>query len=144
VCFLIAIGAARDDWRLASWLEDQLGDRTDVAMAPLAFAMRFPAQDLVLTITSRGCSCDMLTRVERATRQTATSTRVALSRDCRQTLAGLTRRLGALRLFVGRFPGTRPSELSRLSMTADQLAAPQTEVPTELLVEVAARSSSHS
>jgi hypothetical protein len=137
MCFLIAVGATRNDWQLASWVEDQLGEQAEVAMAPERFAVRFPAQDVVRTISCGGCSCSLLRELPVSQARNET-TRVELTDDCRRALVGLARKLGTLRVFVGRIAGASRGELRPVRMTADELSTPHGEIPTEWLLEVAA------
>lgn len=139
MCFLLAIGAVGNHWQLADLVEEQLGELVEVVPAPERIAACFPPGDVVRVITSRGCSCDLLTRGEgTGSHALGAGNRVLLARACRHTLARLTRQLGTLRLFIGRVARSPSASLPHVSMTLAAFTSPQTEIPTESLVEVSA------
>jgi hypothetical protein len=141
VCFFLAIGAVQNGWQLAGLIEEQLGELVEVGLASERIAASFPSRDVVRVITSRGCSCDLLVRGEgTGPHALGASDRVLLGRACRHTLARLTRQLGTLRLVVGQVTRSPSGALPHVYMTLAAFTSPQTEIPTESLVEVSANS----
>ncbi len=136
-CYLFAVGATIEPWRLTALLEEQMRDDVDVANAPEGIIAAFPATDAVRVVTRRNCSCDLieagpwLTPVSR--------TRVALKFALRGTLARGVSQLRAVRVYVSSGVAPQPYALRRLLPPLVEFSSVANNFPLDSLVELTHR-----
>jgi hypothetical protein len=133
-CYLLAVGAAVEPWRLAKLLEDQLREDVEVAPAPDRIRAAFPPNDSVWLITRRSCSCDL---VEGAPAVGRTSRlEVAVKSALRAPLVRGVGELQALRVYVSSGAEPAPFSSAPRPRSLDELTALSESLPLDSLIEL--------
>lgn len=137
-CYLFAVGAAIEPWKLASVLEEHMRENVDVSAAPPEIVAAFPPGDAVRIVTHRSCSCDLVDARPRVGYTSLLS--VALLPLLRAPLVRGVMSLDSLRVYVS--SGAEPKAFCpkpRL-LPLDQFSAFADGFPLDSLVELTRRS----
>lgn len=137
-CYLFAVGAAVEPWKLASLLEDQLRESVDVTAAPPNIVAAFPPGDAVRVVTHRSCSCDLVDTRPRVGYSSRLS--VALLPMLRAPLVRGVMSLESLRVYVS--SGAEPKAFTPKPrvLPLDEFSAVADGFPLDSLVELTRRS----
>jgi hypothetical protein len=133
-CYLFAVGAAIEPWRLVQLLEAQLHEDVEVSPAPESIRSAFPPEDAVRLVTRRRCSCDLVEggpRVGRSSRQG-----VALGSALRAPLVRGVSALRALRVYVSSGVHPAPFAAPPRALTVEELGRTNAPFPLDSLVEL--------
>lgn len=133
-CYLIAVGAAIEPWRLVKLLEPQLRDDVEVTSAPDTIRAVFPPDDAVRLVTRRSCSCDLVEGMPRLGRSSRLS--VALTSALRVPLVRGVGELTALRVYVSSGAEPKPFLLPPRRLSLDELSTISGDFPLDSLVEL--------
>jgi hypothetical protein len=133
-CYLFAVGAAIEPWRLTKLLEDQLREDVEVAPAPERIRAAFPPEDAVQLVTRRSCSCDLVEGAPGLGRSSRLG--VALSSALRLPLVRGVGELQALRIYVSSGAEPKPFTSPARLLGLDDLSALTGNFPLDSLVEL--------
>jgi hypothetical protein len=136
LCYYLAIGAATEGYKLAGLVEERLGEAVDAIEPPATVAAIFPPGDAVRFATSRGCSCDLVSRGRPEPSSGASLGAVSLTPACRLALAFVAGRLGSIRIYVGSRREGSSSEPTKLFASLGELLSLGWQIPSSVLVEV--------
>ena len=134
-CYLFAVGAAVEPWKLANLLESQLREDVEVTSAPELIRAAFPPGDAVRLVTRRSCSCDLVEGTPRLGRRSRLS--VGLTSTLRAPLVRGVSELAALRVYVSSGAEPKPFLLPPRRLPLDELSALTGNFPLDSLIEVA-------
>lgn len=133
-CYLFAVGAAIEPWRLAQLLEAELRDDVDVTPAPPPIQAAFPAGDAVRLVTRRSCSCDLVEAKPRVGRTSRVS--VALHSALRVPLVRGVGKLSSLRIYVSSGAEPAPFAEPPRPLPLDELSSMSSHFPLDSLLEL--------
>lgn len=136
-CYLLAIGAAVQPWRLNALIEQEslLDAHTPAGREGLVAA--FPAEDAVRLITRRGCSCELVESVRLPPRKADwPNASVYLSEEPRRLIARGLVELGSVRLYLRTRRQRETAHLPRQIVTIEELLSSNRGVPADVLVDV--------
>jgi hypothetical protein len=133
-CYLFAVGAAVEPWRLALLLESQLHDDVEVTTAPPRIRAAFPPEDAVRLVTRRSCSCDLVEGQPRVGLTSRLS--VALTPRLKVPLARAVGQLHSLRVYVSSGSEPRPFGEPPRAVSLDDFSSMTREFPLDSLIEL--------
>ncbi|RYZ02022.1 MAG: hypothetical protein EOO73_33410 [Myxococcales bacterium] len=136
-CYLFAVGAAAEPWRLAKLLESHAPEDVEVTPAPELIRAVFPPEDSVRVVTRRSCSCDLVEAAPRVGR--SSRLHVALRSMLRVPLVRSVSELAALRVYVSSGAEPTPFALPPRRLPLDAWSALVDDFPLDQLLELASR-----